>query len=71
MDDDFAAIHDWAQIFHEPEVLAKTVAKHWVIQKHWIKKDIDQEKADWASGDYFSAGADTADALTRLVGPVE
>ena len=36
-----------------------------------IKADIASEEADWASGDYFQAGVDTANALTEAVGPIE
>jgi len=70
MDDDFARIHDWAQIFTEPKELAETVGKHWLLHKRGIKKDIASEKSDWASGNYFEAGEDTADALVKLIGPV-
>jgi hypothetical protein len=51
--------------------LAETVAKNWLLHKRGIKKDIANEEADWASGNYFAAGCDTADALVKLVGPVQ
>jgi len=71
MDDDFAEIEAWAQIFTEPVQLTETVTKNWLLHKRGIKKDIEQEKVDWAAGNYFSAGVDTADALVKLIGPVE
>ena len=71
LDDDFAAIEAWAEIFTEPTHLAETVAKNWLLHKRGIKKDIANEEADWASGNYFAAGCDTADALVKLVGPVQ
>lgn len=71
MDDDFARIAAWGQIFTEPTKLAETVAKNWLLHKRGIKKDIAKEQADWANGDYFSAGTDIADALTKLIGDVE
>ena len=71
MDDDIAAIEAWAQIFTEPAQLSETVAKNWLFHGRQIKKDIAKEEADWAAGDYFTAGVDTALALTLAVGPIE
>jgi len=70
MDDDFARIAAWAQIFTEPVKLSETVAKNWLLHKRGIKKDIKAEQDDWANGDYFTAGEDIADALVKLIGPV-
>ena len=70
MDDDFRRISEWAEIFEQPGKLSETVAKNWLLHKRAIKKDIDREKKDWDSGNYFNAGADTADALVKLIGPV-
>jgi len=70
MDDDFRRISEWAEIFEEPAKLSETVAKNWLLHKRAIRKDIDKEKKDWDNGNYFSAGADTADALVKLIGPV-
>jgi hypothetical protein len=71
VDDDISALKEWAQIFTHPVQLVETVGKHWLLHKRHIKSDIAQEKLDWAAGDYFKAGIDTADALTLLLGPVE
>jgi hypothetical protein len=70
MQDDFARIKAWAEIFTEPVTLAETVGKHWLLHKRGIKKDIAQEQDDWAAALYFEAGEDTADALVKLIGPV-
>jgi len=70
MDEDMARIEAWAEIFTNPKELTVTVLKNWLLHKRGIKKDITQEKVDWAAGDYFSAGVDTADALVKLIGPV-
>lgn len=70
MDEDLARIDAWAEIFTNPKELTLTVSKNWLLHKRGIKKDIAQEKVDWAAGNYFSAGVDTADALVKLVGPV-
>ena len=70
MDEDIAAIEAWAQIFTQPEKLAKTVGKRWLFHGKEIKADIAKEEADWSAGNYFDAGKDTADALTAAVGPV-
>ncbi len=71
MDDDIAAIEAWANIFTQPVELSETVAKRWLLHGRQIKKDIAKEEADWAAGDYFDAGVDTALALTLAVGPIE
>lgn len=71
MDSDIAAIESWATIFTEPEELAKTVGKNWLLHRKTIKADLEKESADWASGNYFSAGVDTAMALTEAVGPIQ
>jgi len=69
--DDVAALSEWALIFTHPAQLVETVGTHWLLHKKHIKSDLAQEKLDWAAGDYFMAGVDTADALTLLLGPVE
>ena len=71
MDDDIAAIESWATIFTEPEILAKTLSKNWLLHRRTIKEDLAKESTDWASGNYFDAGKDTALALTEAVGPIE
>ena len=71
MDEDFAAIEAWAQIFTEPVQLTETVTKNWLLHKRGIKKDTEQAKLDWDNGLYFNYGVDTADALVKLIGPVE
>lgn len=70
MDSDIAAIESWATIFTEPEELAKTVGTNWLKHHKTIKKDLAAESADWATGDYFQAGIDTALAMTEAVGPI-
>jgi hypothetical protein len=69
--DDFAEIAAWADIFTQPAHLAETVTKNWLLHGRRIKRDIADTEADWAAGSYFSAGTDTADALVKLIGPVE
>jgi len=71
MDEDIAAIEAWADIFKQPETLAKTVSKNWLFHGVAIKKDINKEEADWKNQDYFNAGVDSASVITGLVGPVE
>lgn len=39
MEDDFAAIEAWAEIFTEPVKLSETVTKNWLLHKRGIKKD--------------------------------
>lgn len=71
MDDDIAAIESWATIFTEPEKLAKTLSKNWLLHRRTIKDDLANEQSDWTNGDYFQAGVDTALALSEAVGPIE
>jgi hypothetical protein len=71
MDEDIARIQAWAEIFTEPATLTKTVGKNWLLHKKAVKKDIAAMKSDWALEQYFQSGVDTADALVKLVGPVE
>ena len=71
MDDDIARIEAWAEIFTEPTKLTETVGKNWLLHKKGIKKDVAAMKSDWALEHYFQSGVDTADALVKLVGPVE
>ena len=46
------------------------MGKHFLIHQKAIKKDIAAEKADWAAGNHFKAGADIADAVTLALGPM-
>ena len=68
---DMADIMAWAEVFKHPVKLGKKVSKNWVFHGVQAKKDIAQEKADWAAQDYFKSGEDVADIMTLLVGPVE
>jgi len=68
MQDDIAAIRDWAQIFTNLEQLVMTVAENWLLHKRKIQADIDAFKTDEAAGNYFTAGADLADIVVKLVG---
>ena len=67
MQDDVAALKAWAEIFKNPTELATHVLKHWELHKRGIKNDIAQEKLDWAAGDYYGAGSETAAVLLGLV----
>ena len=71
MGDDIAAIESWATIFTQPEELAETVGKNWLLHRSTIKGYLAEEESDWATGEYFSAGVDTAMALTEAVGPIQ
>ena len=71
MQRDIREIENWATIFTQPATLSKTVAKNWLFHGRKIRKDIDQEEADWSAGNYFDAGKDTAEALMLAVGPMQ
>ena len=70
LSDDVNSIKEWAAQFKDIPLLIETVAKHYLIHKKAIKKDIAMEKADWSAGNYFKAGADIADAVTLALGPM-
>ena len=69
--DDLTSIKSWAGQFKHIPTLVETVAKHYLVHQRAIKKDIQAEKADWASGNFFKAGADIADAVTLALGPMD
>ena len=70
LDEDLATIDDWATIFTQPEALAKTAGKNFLLHRKTIMGDINDEKDHWAAGQYFNAGIDTAMALTEII-PME
>ena len=71
MSEDIAAIELWAQAFKSPKTLAASVAKHYVLHKRAVTKDIAAVRTDWAAKSYFSTGKDAADLVTVLVGSIE
>jgi hypothetical protein len=70
MDDDIAAIMDWATIFKDPLRLMKTVSMNYLKHGVDIQHDIAQMNTDWHAGSWFNAGHDLADALVLLNGPI-
>jgi len=70
MDDDIAAIEQWATIFKQPTKLAKIVSKNWLFHGPEVKKDLAAQKTAWAAQNYFEAGQDAAKVIVDLVGPV-
>lgn len=70
MADDLHAVEAWGDIFVHPEKLVEDVTKNYILHKIGISRDIKHEKEDWALGEYFKAGEETADIITKLVGPV-
>ena len=44
MDDDIQDIQSWATIFTEPEKLAKTLSKNWLLHRRTIKEDLTAEQ---------------------------
>lgn len=68
---DIAAIEAWAEVFKHPLELSKIVGMNWLKHGTEVKKDIEEEEADWAAKKFFEAGVATSRALTQLVGPVK
>jgi len=71
MDDDIAAISDWATIFTDPARLAAVVSKNLVFHKSAISADSSALAADWDAAQYYTAGEDLAQLMIDLVGPIE
>jgi len=71
MDDDIAALEDWASIFTNPTALAAKVSKNFLFHKTQIKADIAALEGDWSTGNYFRAGVDFADLASVAIGPVK
>ena len=70
MDEDIAAIEDWATIFTNKTKLVATVSKNFLLHKKAIKADIADAKAAWALHEYFSAGVTCADISDKAIGPI-
>ena len=71
MDDDIAAIEEWAEIFKHPIKLSKIASKNWLHHGVEIKEQITNGKTAFDSGEYFDAGEDAANAIVDLVGPIK
>ena len=57
---------DWAEMLRQPEA-AKQAYKIWFWEIVPIKKHMNNQKADYASGDYYGTGEETGEiALTLL-----
>ena len=70
MGPDIQAIESWATIFTNPAQLTATVTKHYALHRKAIKQDIADIESDWALGEFYKAGVQTADLLTLAVGPI-
>ena len=70
MQDDIAAVENWAKIFTQPVTLAETMAKNWIKHNSVIEADIKSMELDWEASSFFHSGIDVADAMTMLIGPV-
>jgi len=64
---DIDVVVDWASMLKHPLKVSKIASKNWLFHGIKIKKEIDQEQAAWASGDYYTAGSETAAVLTGLL----
>ena len=71
IEDDVAAIKEWAEIFKEPKRLEATVAASMLLHGDAIRADIALDKDLWAAGDFWKSGVTTADLLVLAIGPVQ
>jgi hypothetical protein len=67
IDDDKKTVHDWAQIWVQPEHLIKEASKNYVLHRATFKDDVASEKDHWNSEQYFNAGIDLAQVMTDLL----
>ena len=71
MDEDIAAIEEWASVFSDPSSIAATAAKHIALHRKQFKADLAQTKEDIASGFWFHTGEDVADVAMDAFGPIK
>ena len=65
---DLDVMLDWANMIKaDPVKAGKKASKSWLFHGVEIKKDLNTEKSDWASGDYYGSGQETSAVLTTLV----
>lgn len=67
MNADLNKISEWALLFTEPYALAQEVMSNYMAHGADIMAGIAKEKRDWADGNYFKAGLETAQVLNLLV----
>ena len=41
-----------------------------LVHRKKVEKDMKSAKSDWAAGNYYKAGQDTADLVTLALGPI-
>jgi len=71
MDDDIAAIEEWAQIFTDPAKLTATISKNYLLHKKKIDADIAKVEDDADKELWFQCGVDTAMLATDAIGPIK
>lgn len=71
MDDDIAAIEEWATIFTDVPKLTATLSKNYLLHKKKIEADISKIESDADAGLWFQCGVDTADLATVAIGPIK
>ena len=70
MDEDIAAITEWASIFKNPAELTATVTKHYALHRKAINADIAEYKAHVTAEEWWAAGIVAADLATIAIGPI-
>jgi hypothetical protein len=66
---DVESIQEWIAKVKKPLTFAEDTGRNYLNNRDGINKDIASEEANWAKGDYWQSGMDTADALALLFGP--
>jgi hypothetical protein len=71
MQEDIAAIKDWASIFKDTTTLVAKVTSHIALHRKAFKADVAALKSDGAAGLWFTTGKDLGDLLTLAIGPIK
>ena len=58
----------WLSILGKPDELKEAIEENWKVNQDKIARYLDFEQKDWANGDYYWAGVDTAVVLQKSIG---
>jgi len=67
MTTDIAKIEEWALVFTEPYALMQETVTNYMANGTDIMANLAKEKHDWAAGNYYEAGLDSAKVMNYLI----
>ena len=71
MQDDLAAIEEWAKIFLKPKELCDELSYNLLKNKEETIKDVHKTMADWEVKNYFNTGVDISTLMMLGLGPIK